>query len=555
MPNFGINTFRGEKPRLRSHLLEAHNATKAVNCSFKRANLAPLNGFSIIKAVPIKSGTRTLYRGRSGDKDYWFSWTEEVSAINSPIANDKWGRVYFSINTGPNAGPHQVTSLEISAAGGQPLPVNSRPLGIEPPKKPLQSLTLIPPASPAGAPGVAGVVAASKKESRYYVFTWVSDTGEESAPSPVSDLITLDPSKNGVRLSFPAITIPAHTTKIRIYRTATAGGTTRFQLVGEIKGNPPSLAPFEDKAKGSQLGPMLASQNHFPPSKKMKGISLLPNGIVAGFYKNVFCPSEVNLPYAYNPNNQLVTDWDIVAIGALPSGAVITTKGNPYLLQGYTPDSFNLLKLETSAACTNARSLVDMGSSVIYASGRGLMLIKNGEPRNITDSMITKEQWQAMNPASIEAYQYAGLYVGFYDNGKEKGGFIIDPEAQDMTMLDFHATAGYRLPEKEELYLVLDGENSVKSFDKNKAAPLITKWISKEFQTPPVKLRAAKVRGQNIALTLIRDGKEVKTYQLGSDYEHVIKLPKGRGQRWKVGFEGVGHVENVSLGSSVKELD
>ncbi|UKA12937.1 hypothetical protein [Photobacterium damselae] len=447
-----------------------------------------------------------------------------------------------------------MTSIEIAAAANQALPVNSRPLGLTPPDKPLHTLKPISPA-PSPAPAVAGVVAAAKKESRVYVFTWVSDTGEESAPSPVSQIITIDPSKNGVSLSFPAIAVPAHVTTIRIYRTATAGSTTQFLLVGEIKGNPPALTTFNDRVKGSQLGPALATQNHFPPPTNMKGISLLPNGIVAGFYKNVFCPSEVNLPYAYNPNNQLVTEWDIVAIGALPSGAVITTKGNPYLLQGYSPDSFNLLKLETSAACTNARSLVDMGSYVIYASGRGLMLIQSGEPRNITDAMITKEQWQAMNPASIEAYQYAGLYVGFYNNGKTKGGFIIDPEAKDMTMLDFHASAGFRLPEKEELYLVLDGENSVKSFDKHSTNKLTSVWESKEFQTPPIKLRVAKVRGQNIAMTLTRNDKVIKTYQLGNDPEHVFKLPAGRGKRWKMKFEGVGHVENVQLASSVMEAN
>ena len=52
---------------------------------------------------------------------------------------------------------------------------------------------------------------------------------------------------------------------------------------------------------------------------------------------------------------------------------LVTTKGVPYLVTGSGPDTMTAIRIESSHANLNKRSMVDMGPYVIYASPDGLV--------------------------------------------------------------------------------------------------------------------------------------------------------------------------------------
>ncbi|MGB7996564.1 MAG: hypothetical protein WCF45_10605 [Photobacterium halotolerans] len=526
MPSFSIGQFRGALPRVAPHLLPEQAAQVAENCKFERGYLEPISDLSPVGAA-IKAGTKSLFNYLG---QHWFSWTTEVTAVSSPIPKDPYQRVYFCGTDVP-----RFTKQDIAIGGT--LPEASIKLGVPKPAGKISAN------APSGGSG--DITDAADDETRFYIFTWVTDLGEEGPPSDPSNVVTVyNPESDSVSLSLPAIgTNDRNITHRRVYRSATAGDVAEWLLVTEL---PVNTTSYTDNKKAVSLGAALATENHFPPPAAMKGLTALANGVLVGFDGNIICPSEPNLPYAYNPNNQLSCEFDIVAIGALPSGAVIATTGQPYLLQGYTPDSYQLIKLETSAPCVSARSLVDMGSVVVYASGEGLIAIGAGEPELVTRDIFTKEQWQALKPETIHAYQYGSKYVAFSD----VCGFVINQETMDVTYLSFNATAGLRIPATEDLALVVGDELFL--FDDD-AARLPMKWRSRLYRTMPVSLSSVKAFGENVELLFHRDGQVIHAHQLTGPVD-IFRLPAGYGREWEIEVKGTGTLESVAIATSMSEL-
>ena len=519
--------------------IEDSQAVFAYNCWYTDGDLRSIWGLQAKPSIALKEGTRTIFPYITDTEIYWFSWTKEVDAVNSPIPNDVYQRVYF---TGDGAPKYTRNDIAI----GEVLPNSSYRLGVPTPEDPIQAF-----ANTEFDPD-ADVIDASDDESRLYVYTWVTGVGEESPPSPISNEVVLyDPETDTVDLILPPIGVNESDIRTRrIYRTATAGGTTDFYLVDEL---PVETVNYLDDKLTLELGSVLVTGNYFAPPEEMIGLTSLPNGVLAGFYDNVFCCSYPNLPYAWNPDYQLACDSKIVAIAATPSGAVVLTQDKPYIIQGYTPDSYSYLKLETSAACVSRRSVVDMGGSIIYASGRGLEIITNTEPQNLTVGIYSLEQWQALKPETFDAYQYKNKYVAFYDTGTKKAALIFDPAGGDVTECEVFGAAGFRFPTSEELYLAIDDVMHI--FDADEANPLSFIWTSKLFLTPPYRYRACKVRAENVQCSIIRNEQTIKTVTLNAYIHkgHFFRVPKGRGHQWQVQLTGTGWARDVQLVMSKRE--
>lgn len=292
-----------------------------------------------------------------------------------------------------------------------------------------------------------------------YVYTFVNDFGEESAPSPASITILRD---EGTSVTVTTETVPPtgpdyHVETKRIYRAVTGATGTSFQFVAEI---PLADAEYVDNIPDSGLGEALESDNWDLPPSDLRNILALPNGIMVGFRRNQVCFSAQNHPHAWPVEYRINTDTDIVALGAIDTSVVITTKAFPYIAAGNNPAAYSMAKLEEPQGCVSKRSLSYLrGFGVVYASADGLMAINGpGKPTNITEGIFTKLEWQALNPASIIATFHDDRYWAFYDNGTTKAGFVIDVRQAGFgkISLAFHATAVYTDPLTDILYLVLD---------------------------------------------------------------------------------------------------
>jgi hypothetical protein len=293
-----------------------------------------------------------------------------------------------------------------------------------------------------------------------YVYTFVNDLGQESAPSPASSTI-LRPDGVSITVTTPTTT-PVGTdpdygidTK-RIYRAVVGNTGTVFQLVAET---PLAQADYVDVLTDSQLGEVLQSDLWALPPDDLRGILALPNGVMAGFSKNQLCLSAQNYPHAWPVEYRLTVDTDIVAIGNIDTAVVIGTKNFVYLAIGSDPAAYSMTKLEVPQACVAKRSLSYLtGIGVVFASPDGLMAVSgNGSIRNLTSSLFTRQQWQALAPETIRAVAHEDIYWMFTG----EGSWALDMKSDGFGLVEvaFHATAMHADPLTDTLYLVLDSDD------------------------------------------------------------------------------------------------
>ena len=557
MAGFKLTTFTGLSKKVSPRLLPEDMAQNAQNVFLDSGRIEgiptdvndPSESGNTHPASHISTTTRTIFKATSSS---WFTFTDDVDVIRSPIKEDTHGRFYF---TGSGNFP-KYTSLSSGVSGSGPYPTASFRLGLP------------TPAAFTAAPSVDNTSAAdgAALSSRAYLYTEITTFGEEGPPSEVTSADIVD-AENGatVTLTLPAATSGNYSiAKRRIYRTdingvfrfvkdvtGTSAGTTTEavtdDLLGEEIESSDNLAPPDDTTSDHPDGPML-------------GITTMPNGITAGFSGNTLLFSESFLPHSYPLANQLTTQEDIVAIASIASGLLVTTKGKPLMASGTDPSAMAMVEIDANLPCVNKRSLVDMGEYAIYSSPDGLVLASNSGIQLITEQILTRDQWQTeYYPSNVEAYEYEGKYIAFtYDgsNNSTKKGFIFDPRGgkNAFVNLDFYATAGFNDRENDELYLVIDG--TLKKFARGTTKRSYL-WKSKEFfSNRPLSPGIAKVDAEAYnALTfkLFADGSLKHTQTVANS--DPFRLPGGyRGKVFEIQLEGTDIINEVCVYESPQEI-
>ncbi len=261
-----------------------------------------------------------------------------------------------------------------------------------------------------------------------YLFTYVNDVGEESGVYLPSATVTR-PDGAAVDVT-TSVSLPAYLTEDysivskRLYRSVEGNAGAAFLFVAEI---PLTQADYTDTLSDSELGEVLESDLWALPPASMRGIIALPNGIMAGFFGNQLCLSARNNPHAWPVEYRLTTDTDIVAIANIDSIVVIATESFPYLAGGKDPAAFSMRKLDqVPQACVSKRSIAVLsGFGVVYASPDGLIAVNaNGQDRNLTETIFTREQWQALVPESILGIVHDDVYH-FWRSGVGGGALIF----------------------------------------------------------------------------------------------------------------------------------
>jgi hypothetical protein len=288
-------------------------------------------------------------------------------------------------------------------------------------------------------------------ESRIYVYTFVSELGEEGPPSPPSTVVTI-PTDGDVTVS--AFDTPPSTqrniTNMRIYRANTGTESTEFQFVAEIAS---PFNPYVDSITDTDLGEILQTESWEPPPAGLQGIIALPNGMMAGFVDKTVWFSEPYFPHAWPPEYKQAVEHDIVGLGALPNGVAVLTKGTPYALVGDHPRGMSLQKFQFAQACVSKRSIVNTLDSVLYASPDGLCEIGARGFSIVTRGHATKREWQTYNPTTMQGFWHDDKYFGFHSGGT----IIFDPKDESIgfTTTDDTLIAGFVDVETDTLYVML----------------------------------------------------------------------------------------------------
>ena len=353
--------------------------------------------------------------------------------------------------------------------------------------------------------------------STSYVYTFVSSYGEEGPPSAASTVITTDDNATITVSNLSTAGAKSNNnfgsgagTK-RIYRSNTGSNTTAFHFVAEVA---MATTSYDDTSNNDELAEVIPSyywvappddDTNVYPDGPMKGLTALPNGIMAGFTGKRICFSEPFLPHAWPTSYRTAIEDNIVGMKAVGNGLIVTTEGSPYLVAGSDPASMSAIKIESTQACLSKTSMVDMGQYVIYAGAEGLVAAAGTDVQIITEGLISPDQWQSTYyPSTINATLWKGRYLGFYNTGSGFGGFIFDPRGGKNALTELTASALIRGtftdPDDGNAYLII--ANQIKKFQGGTTDQTYT-WKSKDFVPPkPTSMGFVKVDAEAFPVTV-----------------------------------------------------
>lgn len=294
-------------------------------------------------------------------------------------------------------------------------------------------------------------------ESRSYVYTWVSEYGEEGPPSPP---VLLDGWSNAtwtLGLWQPPpndLGVLRNLKKVNIYRTVPgSGGTTVFFFVATVD---IGVEEYVDTNPNSTvaLNDQLQSTNWFPPPENMQGLTVMQNGMIAGFIGNEVWFCEPYHPHAWPPAYVATVDYPIVGMGLTNGALVVCTSAKPFVFAGTAPASMAQTKCEGVHPCSSRASILGGDGAVTYMSPNGLIQVTAaGVATNTTDVWFTREKWESLVPqhdtravALASSYYCLGtVSVDGTDTSVAQQGFTVELAQDNTSFSIWPQPGGHRL--------------------------------------------------------------------------------------------------------------
>lgn len=387
-------------------------------------------------------------------------------------------------------------------------------------------------------------------DTRAYTYTYVTAEGFESAPATASELITCQVDSTVTIANLAAEPGGSYgINRIRIYRTQNGEISSGFYFVKEISSN---LSSTTDSTV--TLGELLPSTTWTMPPADLSHLTGLWNGMLAGISGRSVRFCEAFVPYAWPLAYEILpASVSPVALATFGQTLVMLTDGNPSLITGGSPDAMDETPMEFLQACIAPLSAVGLGHGVAWASPDGLAYVGQGGARMLTDGLMTREDWQALNPSTIQGCVYERRYFGFFNDGSRKG-FMVDPlNPQGIYFMDFGCDALY-VDDQQDALFVLDGV-SIKKWDAG--AALTTTFKSKVFHLPkPTQaFAAAEVVASSYPATfkLYADGALVHTQTVAN--ANPFRLPGGyHAQDVQIEVSTSGAIQAIAMAHSITEL-
>ncbi|WP_417261683.1 hypothetical protein [Celeribacter sp.] len=519
-----LPTFMGEIPKTEPRRLPDNAATVCLNARLERGRIEPINATA--EQTVLDAAAETFYL----HDDEWFSWPGDADAAPGPVATD---RLYITSDSDVprvRSGPGVTVVLALAA--------------------PIASPNLV----------AAGTTDPDTAEVVIYAYTYVTSLGEESAPSPLSDEISVSPDQV-VTLSGMSVPPPDRLIdKKRIYRSQTSiSGTTDLYFVAEIE---KTDVGFVHDLAANPMNEAIPSMDYDTPPNDMQGITVMPNGIMAAFSGRELLFCEPYQPHAWPAKYVLNTNDDIVGLAAFGSSIAVLTTGTPYVAQGLHPDSIAMAKLEQNYPCLAKRGIVDMGYAAVYPSTNGLVQISSDGAALISQAVWTRHQWIDLQPETFIAAQFAGQYVFSHIPKGEvaRRVAIIDltGAAPYLVETDLEALDLLHHLETGELMMLESATKRVITYDPPDGAAKSFTWRSKPFEYPvpvdfgAVLIQGTKEVGQSCEMRVYRDGSLTDTV---TDFNAITRLSMaGFAREWEFELVGDCIITSVTLAGTPDEI-
>jgi len=479
MAGIKLEIFQGLIPRASNRLLPPMAATESKNTKLLNGEVRGFRAlreeadFSSGSVTPVRSAFRVV--DNDGVlADTWLTFdSKDVDVVRSPIVNDGFDRYYWAGDATPKMNSYaRIENGDDPYLLGVPAPVNA------------PSVT-----PPAGS-----------DETRAYVYTFVTQFGEEGPPSPP---IVVSGNAGTWAITGMDTTIPNEASRafdvgegavVKVYRTVTGGSSSNFYYVDEISWDTHD-GTYDDSEATSDVAAnnLLESTNWSPPPTDLDGFVVMPNGYLIGWVGRRLVFSEQYRPHAWPAAYELSTEFPIVGLVVWGSTLVIGTKSQPYFGQGVSPSSFTLRKLDAVEPCLSRHGMVATTAGAYYPSINGLILANSSGAQVISQDILTKEEWETYLPSSIFAAQLGLQYIAF---NSATTGFIFNPTEPQTKLIELEGFSGVDGVETDKysgnVLLLID--DRAWEWDPSSSERLAWRWQSKLIQTPePMNFGAFRV--------------------------------------------------------------
>ena len=639
MSTIRLTNFSGILPRYSDTGLEDRMATVARNVKLTSGEIRPWRKPVAVQAT-IQQGVVSIFKLEGADGgSIWCEWTQDTDVCYSPIADQEEFRIYYSENGACKKTNYELCSDATGEDAEDAPPYKWLHMGVP---YPTQKLTITATRVPNDPDQWAEdhpdedyeEYSADNTDNRVYVYTYVSEFGdieEESAPSDPTEIVC-DTVGGSVHITGfgDAPTDHYNITKVRLYRAVTGSSTTVYMLVDEmnlvnhqfpesgrsLNGVDWADSTYNDTRTVAQLGKELDSLYYTPPPEGLRGLVSMPNGFLAGFVHNQVWFSEPYLPHAWPSNYMLTTDSPIIGLGVYGNTLVVATTRQPYTISGTHPSAMTQEKQPMNQPCVSKRSIAYDQYGVLYASAYGLVAIAGGQMDVFTRPIISQDEWQDYNPATITAAMYNNLYMAAYRRSGGNGILVFSRSDEPaLVTYDFTPTAMHVERATGRLFCVNERDSTIYRMDADTLNAEVYEWVSKRFVNPywtsfaAMKLDASfnanvdydnylalrqevldynqniwnEYKGKSILgdvnscmpntvqvngdimepvpsfpeyryirVTLIADDEEV--YTCSFDSIQAVRVPPVRAHSWKIKFAGNLEIRSFMISTSMREL-
>lgn len=404
-------------------------------------------------------------------------------------------------------------------------------------------------------------------DTRFYLITLVTAWGEESAPSPVSDILTVDQNDTVVIADPTGYETDREIIGWRLYRSNTGSTETAFQLVdvplaaGYDAANKCMSFGYDltDTLLDAELASTLATTTWLPPPTNLRGLCGMSNGVMAGYFENMLCFCEPYVPYAWPVQYQQPTSGQIVGLGSFGQSVFVATQRTNYIASGSDSASMSMIELPSSQICVSARSIVSVETGVIFASPDGLCLADHSGIKVITEGLYTREDWLAIKPETIFAALHDGSYHFVYNTAGTGGDpstsvcYALDFTAAKLIKLDLQCSAFHADKAGDILYSV-NGTSITAMFGggTKRTGVYRTGIINTGLQQPLAWLQVDSDFAANVTIKWYGDGTLRHTATVTSIAP--VRLPPGRYLEHEIEISTTARVTSVMLAGSTQEL-
>lgn len=388
---------------------------------------------------------------------------------------------------------------------------------------------------------------------RSYLFTYVTDRGEESAPSAPTDPIAVLPTYKVV-LDINVSDRPANAVAIRLYRTETTESGTAFFFVEELAlpGTPnPDVVEYTDFVISVDLpGDTLQTQNWFPPPAGLKGLVLSTKNFYAGYVGSKLYLSEQYIAYAWPTDYAIDFTGTILHVTRYGDTLCVFTDREIALIVGNTPLEVRKIKVEGFELLTSMFSTTEMDGLLYFSTPIGIAAVSGTNVAVVSDDIIAERWWRDnINVAETRMVSFDNtLYVLQQPDGQvyrmglqsDRGGFV---RLSDANVRDLYTSSSYL----GVAFLLSTPEGDAYIFDTGSAGDRLVKWRGRtEVADIPMAVISVRVLATNFPIQFRVYNEDGQQLDITVASDKIRKLPvMKRGREWSFEVEALAGASNI----------